>query len=152
MRTRNVLIDATQGKIFSNVANTTSANASNLVAGVVIKSLNIPQGSPTTSAKVATNIGNGVNFPNNVLLISLSASVVTAPTGKSINITVKKGSTYAGATQQATLSIPAGSKTANTGVTISMTTSDYIFYDVTQVGSPQSGVGLSLSYTYYSGY
>ena len=52
MRNRNVLIDATQGKIFSNVANTTSANASNLVAGVVIKSLNIPQGSTTTSAKI----------------------------------------------------------------------------------------------------
>lgn len=152
MRTRNLLFDGSQGKVFTAVANTASANASNLVAGVMIKSINIPQGSSTTSAKVATNIGNGVNFPINALIISLSASVATAPTGKPINITVKKGSTYAGATQQATLSIPAGSKTANTGVTISMTTSDYIFYDVTQVGSPQSGVGLSLSYTYYSGY
>ena len=82
MRTRNLLFDGSQGKVFTAVANTASANASNLVAGVMIKSINIPQGSSTTSAKVATNIGNGVNFPINALIISLSASVATAPTDR----------------------------------------------------------------------
>ena len=53
---------------------------------------------------------------------------------------------------QAVITIPIASKSAATATTISILPGTYLFYDVTQVGTPQPGVGLSVTYAYYTGY
>ena len=142
-----------QGKLLANVVNTTTANATNLVAGNATKTLVVPQGSTSTTVKVATNVGGGNYFPMKTTITSISAAVLTAPTGTSIKINIKKGTSYAASTLQTTITIPAGSKTASSVILITLNpNTDFVYYDVTQVGSPQSGVGLSVTYTYNTGY
>ena len=152
MRNRSLIIDSMQGKLLANVANTTSANATNLVAGNTTKTLVVPQGSSSTTAKVATNVGGGNYFPMATTITTVSASVLIAPTSP-IRINIKKGTSYATSTIQTSITIPTGSKTGSSVMIISLNpNTDFVYYDVTQVGSPQSGVGLSVTYTYNTGY
>ena len=154
-RTRSMLIDSSLGKIFTNVDTITNASAANLIAGSVVKTTTIPQGTGTTACKIALNIGSGISFRVKALLILATAIVKVAPKGQSLIVTVKKGSTgYATATIQTTIIIAPGTLTATTGdISISIDAGDYLYFDVTQVGtSAGAGTGLSVTYSYYLGY
>ena len=152
-RNRSLLIDASQSKVFCNVVNVSSANATSLIAGQVLKSIVIPQGSATSVVAVAQNVGAGFKPAANSQIVSITATVVTAPTTRAITILVKKGTTYSTSVTMATLTIAATTKTTTSNTTINLTApSDMLFYDVTQVGTPQTGIGLSVTYNYYTGY
>lgn len=152
-RIRSILIDATQGKIFTGSDTTANASSANLIAGTMIKSLIVAQGTGTDVVKVATNIGSGVSIASKALLTSVVANVVTAPKNLNITIYVKKASTYASATTIATLYITPNTLTGSvTNLLIPILTSEKLFFDIVQVGTVQPGVGFTLTYNYYSGY
>jgi len=148
-RTRSLLMDNTIGKIYTNVGATSEVNSSKLIAGTSLKSYLI---SSKVSTKVASNLsGTGFPFTSNGLIQSVSLSVDTAPTGSSIVVALKKGTAYANSTTIATANIASGQKLGNTSVGVSVSSGEFIFYDVTQVGSLSSGGKLSLRLDYFLG-
>jgi hypothetical protein len=82
--------------------------------------------------------------PKNINISKLVARVDTAPTGASINITIKKNGSSA-----ATLVIfDGGTKIINSSPSITMVDDDYITVDITQIGSSTTGSNLTITFTY----
>jgi hypothetical protein len=151
-RTRGLIIDVTQSKIVTNVANTSSANSSTTIAASVLKSIVIPQGTSTALAKVAQNVGSGFKPASNAQIVSVKVMVTSAPKGKPIIVLIKKGTTYTNATTVATITLAVSALVQQTTVSINLTApNDTLYYDVSQVGSSATGIGLSVTYNYYLG-
>jgi hypothetical protein len=74
---------------------------------------------------------------------SVSAFLVTAPTGSSAIFRVNKNGTSA-----ATVTITASSTSVTSSINISMVSGDYITVDITQIGSSTAGAFLSMVFTY----
>lgn len=70
---------------------------------------------------------------------AITAGVETAPTGAAIQVRINKNGV-----QVATLTINAGSNTANGSVNITFSANDYFSLDVTQVGSTVPGADLTV--------
>lgn len=87
------------------------------------------QGNAMVANKVAqVLVGTAITYT------TLRAYADTAPAGAALNIRINKNGTSA-----ATLSIPAGSNSASTAVSIAVTSGDRISLDITQVGSTTPG-------------
>ena len=85
--------------------------------------------------------------PKNINISKTTASVGTAPAGSSLIATLNKnGSTID------TLTITDGSTTdANTGLSLTVNSGDYLTVDITQVGSSTAGSDLNLIVEYTEG-
>lgn len=153
MRTRSVLIDTPNGKIYANTAATSSANSLNVIGGSTPK-INGFISSSTTLARPATNLGLsefGLEFPLESIITKVSLKASTSSVGTDIIVNVKKGSTYSSATSVGTYTLTAGSTSVDTAANISITAGQRVFADITQVGSVRAGAGLCVFFTYYSG-
>ena len=90
-------------------------------------------------------LGNARWYPsNNINIVSVSASVGTAPTGSSIIVVIKKNGVAA-----YTLTILAAANLSDilTSVTGILTT-DYVTVDVTQIGATTPGTDLTVTIEY----
>ena len=149
LRTRSLLMDNTIGKIYTNVGATSEVNSSKLIAGTSLKSYVL---SSKTSTRVANNLsGTGFPFASSGLIQTVTLSVSTAPVGASIIVALKKGTAYANSTTSATANIASGVKTGNTSISLNVSAGEFIFFDVTQVGSTSSGQKLSIRLDYFLG-
>ena len=81
--------------------------------------------------------------PYNLTISKIDARVDTAPTGASINITIKKNGSSA-----ATMSIAASAVKAENTTGFSMNEDDYLTVDTTQIGSTDPGTNLKLVFHY----
>jgi len=149
LRTRSLLMDNTIGKIYTNVGATSEVNSSKLIAGTALKSYVL---SSKAATRVASNLsGTGFPFSSNGLIQTLTLSVSTAPVGASIIVALKKGTAYANSTTSGTANIASGQKTGNTSISLNVSAGEFIFFDVTQVGSTSSGNKLSIRLDYFLG-
>lgn len=81
---------------------------------------------------------------NSFSISSISAILVSAPTGSAAIIRINKNGT-----STTTLTIAAGTtSTVNNSINIAMVSGDYITVDVTQIGSLTPGAYLSVIFTY----
>jgi hypothetical protein len=149
LRTRSLLMDNTIGKIYTNVGATSEVNSSKLIAGTSLKSYVL---SSKTATRVANNLsGTGFPFTSTGLIQKLTLSVSNAPVGASIIVALKKGTDYANSTTSATANIASGVRTGNSSISLSVSAGEFIFFDVTQVGSTSSGQKLSIRLDYFLG-
>ena len=81
--------------------------------------------------------------PYNLTVNKIDARVDTAPTGSSINITIKKNGT-----QVTTMSIAASGVKAENTTGFSMNEDDYLTVDTTQIGSTDPGTNLKIIFHY----
>ncbi len=152
-RTRSILVDSTLGRIFTNVVSSAASDASKLIAGT--KTQRVSFTSPRTMiARVLSNAGAsglGLRFSNNALITSVVMNTAGEPTGRDLQIQLKKGSSYATSTAIGTFTLTAGSKVSTNAVAISITAGESIFMDIIQVGSVKPGTGLSVDLNFYAG-
>lgn len=151
-RVRSILIDNTLGKIYTNVDSTLSTDSSKLIAGTKLQSYTYAA-NIRSNAVVARNIGTGtgVFFPNRGLIVVGRLGVTVAPLGRTINVDIKVGSTYATSTVAATLSLPINSLASTTNLVVNVQSGQSLYFDVTQVGNVRPGTGLSIKLDYYAG-
>lgn len=152
-RTRSVIIDNTSGKIFKDVADPTSANASNLIATSRVQQAAFTAPG-TTICKVVSNIGItglGLQFPTTIIINNVRLTVTVPPVGASIQVKLKQGSSYETATNIGTYEIASTSNGSTTAINVTVASGNKIYGDILQVGSIRPGSGLSILITYYAG-
>lgn len=158
-RTRSMLVDNTIGKIYTNVSETSGATAANIIAGTALKSSTIQPIKSTTGAVtcvVANNLsGGGIAFATAGLLTRVTLSAVTAPKGQSIIVLLKTGSaSYTSLTQVASVQLGTLATTATTTTApfpINIAAGQYLYFDISQVGTGSPGAGLTIRVDYYLG-
>lgn len=150
-RTRNLLIDNTFGKIFTNVSRTSDGTADKLIAGTKLSTKSITQ-----SAKFIViptlNLGNGQGLilaESISILTQIKMSVVTASSGQDVSISVLKGASYETATQLGTYNLSAGVKTIQHNVSHQISSGEKIFVNIITSGTTRKATGLSLNFIYY---
>jgi hypothetical protein len=151
-RSRSILIDSTLGKIFTNTNSTVVTDPSKLIAGTKIRSSTVSASSKTTTA-ITNNMGTGVGiaFPTGGLITSVTLSVSSAATGRSIVVAIRVGSSYASSTVSTSVSLSTSTLKATSTVSVAVQEGQYVFLDITQVGSIKAGSGLSVRLDYYTG-
>lgn len=152
-RTRSVIIDNTSGKIFKDVADSSLATPSNIIAGPRVRQAAFT--APGTAlVKIVNNIGItglGLQFPTNIVVTGVTLTVTVDPIGSAIQVRLKQGTTYNTASVMGTYQISAGTSTSINPVNVSVASGNKIYADILQVGSVRPGAGLSVIVTYYSG-
>jgi hypothetical protein len=154
-----VLVDNTIGKIYTNVSQTSGATAANIIAGTALKSATIQPIRSTTgpvSCTVAINLsGGGIAFATAGLLTRVTLSAVTAPTGKSIIVLLKTGAAaYTSLTTVASVQLGTNATTATANTApfpINIAAGQYLYFDISQVGTVSPGAGLTIRVDYYLG-
>lgn len=157
MRARSLLIDNSEGRIYSNQ---TGSNI--LISGLLLR--NQSYNAPSTSKIVNTsNLGQkGLYFPNDSVIKTIILNTVTAPKSAKITLTVKNGVDYTNSSTLTTLvwtTLSTNSVNTTTFTpSISLTANDNLFFDVktelvsgTGLNVYNSGAGLSVLVNYYSG-
>lgn len=149
-RIRNLLIDNTLGKVFTNVARVTDVDASKLIAGIKLQSKTIKPGNVTTAVRVTKNLGGtGIYFPTASLVTDATVIFAKAPSNAGTSVVFKAGATYDTATTVGTISI--ASQAVNTAVTLNATIAagQYLFVDIATAAATGSGFGISIIANYY---
>lgn len=148
-RIRNLLIDNTLGKVFTNVARVTDSDASKLIAGIKLQTKTIKPATPTTLVRVTNNLGGtGLYFPTDSLVTTVNLSFTKPPVNNNTSIRFKTGATYATST---TVNTTTASQSTSTAVTLNTTipAGEYLFVDVATAGLFGSGYGLTILANYY---
>ena len=157
-RLRSILVDNTIGKIYTNVADTTSVTPVNLIAGSVLKTVSKPQPIMSSNIIKANNLGlAGIGPFASVGLITLvTLTAATAPTGLGlvsnggdVSIVLKQGTTYSTSVIVGTYSLLATFRNTPTVASISLAVGDYIYVDIIKVGDKTPGKGLTVQLGYY---
>jgi hypothetical protein len=152
-RTRSLLIDNTLGKIFTNTATVSAADASKLIAGTKLVSASITANKGIV-AKVTNNLSGtpqGVRFVSGGLVTSVIISAAVASTGRAIVFAFKVGTSYDTATTLGTDQLNATVTRKNASVNWTIPAGSSIYVDITQVGMSKPGAGLGVQFNYYAG-
>lgn len=152
-RIKNFLIDNTLGKVFTNVQNVASANASNLIAGTKLQTKSI-----TTRAAVPLRITNqlsnqGILFPTDSLVIGAKLTLAKATTWTTTRLAIRSGTSYESSTVvEDNISISANSRIETYTFNISVPAGNYLYIDIIDA-SPiptNAGAGLSITINFYA--
>jgi hypothetical protein len=148
-RTRGLLIDSTLGKVWSNIDDVASGNASLLIAGTKLQSKVFSQSS-TTVVRAATNLGLGTGFyfPTQTLITSVGLTLtVSKNRTANINITVKSSAdTYANASTLGTYTISKSNSSQSATTSLSVAAGSYVYFDLTTGDANAQGLSITLNY------
>lgn len=150
-RTRNLLIDNTFGKIFTNVTRTSDGSADKLIAGTKLLSKSITQNSRFIVVPTR-NLGNGQGLTlsaSESLLTKIVMSVFVSSGGQPVTISVLKGLTYSTSTELGSYSLAEGLKSIQYDVSHQILSDEKIFVNIITSGSSRRATGLSLTFMYY---
>lgn len=152
-RTRSILVDANIGKIFINTDQVVPLDPSKLIAGTKLQStiISLPKKLNLYVAQNLGTSGRGKQFPSGALLTNVAAALAIAPVGADVIIDLRYGSVYETSTLFSTLTIPAGTKTASSPVSLTIPAGEAVFIDIVQAGTVKRGVGLQIALKYYTG-
>ena len=148
-RTRGLLVDSTLGKVWSNIDDVASGNASLLIAGTKLQSKVYAQQS-TTVVRTATNLGSGpgLYFPTQTLITAVGLTLaVSKNRTANINMTLKSSAnTYSNATSLGTYTIPKSNSSQSTTTSLSVSAGSYVYFDLTTGDSNAQGLSITLNY------
>ena len=156
---RSILMDNTSatGTIYTNISDVAQASQATTLVRLVLKSKTATIKAPGAAVQKVTD-PVGVSWVSDGLLIRTFAtlspkagasSTAAAPTGRDMILTFRKKRNGVITTLSPTLTIPAGAITAEISVSLSFLAGDYLYSDVTQIGSISPGYGLVVYFSYY---
>jgi len=156
---RSILMDNTSatGTIYTNINDVAQANQATTLVRLVLKSkqANIKAAGAAVQ-KVTDPVGSlwasdGLLIRTFATLSPKAGEVATkaAPTGKDMILTFRRKRDGVITTLSPTLTIPQGAISAEISVSLSFLAGDYLYSDVTQIGSISPGYGLVIYFNYY---
>jgi hypothetical protein len=155
---RSILLDNTTGIIYTNITDVSLASQATTLGQIALKGKSSTIKSAGAAVQIVTD-PVGSYWSSTGLLTKVYAtltgktgasSTAAAPTGQALNMRFRKKTNGVITTLSPTLSISAGSTTsAITTVSWSFIAGDYLYSDVTQIGSISPGYGLVVYFSYY---